>query len=143
MNKEELKTIVDRVQANWNIQPLPAQVPNIYRAWFTVLEEFDYQLVDDIITELVKEDGWAPRPGTVYRRAKDRLSTTPPLAPALAWEEYRRLAYKLDTGVWEEEVMHPVLQRCIGVIGGYHLHTNSDREHFTQIYTQLVNEGYQ
>jgi hypothetical protein len=142
MDKEQLKVVVDRVHASWNIQPLPTQLQTMYRAWFDVLEEFDFEVVNNVISDLVKEDGWAPRPGTVYKRVKDVLSDAPPLSVHLAWEEYRRLAAQLDTGVWEEQPMHRTLQKCISVIGGYHLHTNSDREHFTQIYTQLVNEEY-
>ena len=142
MNKEELKQVVDRVHANWNIQPLPAQLQTIYRAWYELIHSFDYELIDGIITELAKEDSWAPRPGTVYRRAKKSTSTNPPPSVARAWEEYRRLAGLLDSGVWEQSDLHPTLQKCINVIGGYHLHTNSDREHFTQIYTELVNEEY-
>ena len=142
MNKEELKQIVDRVHANWNIQPLPAQLQTIYRAWYELIQGFDYELIDGIITELAKEDSWAPRPGTVYRRAKQSTSTNPPPSVARAWEEYRRLAGLLDSGVWEKGELHPTLQKCITVIGGFHLHTNSDREHFTQIYTELVNEEY-
>jgi len=142
MNKEELKQIVDMIHGNWNITPLPGQIQTIYRTWFSVLEDLDFNTTEGIVLELIKEDGWPPRAGTVYRRAKEHLSTNPPLSPALAWESYRSLAAQLDTGVWEERPMHPTLQKCISVIGGYHLHTNSDREHFNQIYTELVNEVY-
>ena len=142
MTKDELKQIVDMIHGNWNITPLPGQVQTIYRTWFSVLEDLDFNTTEGIVLELIKEDGWPPRAGTVYRRAKEHLSTNPPLSPALAWESYRSLAAQLDTGVWEERPMHPTLQKCICVIGGYHLHTNSDREHFNQIYTELVNEVY-
>lgn len=142
MTKDELKQIVDLVQANWNITPLPTQVQTIYRAWWVLLEDIPYETAEKVVTALMKEDGWAPRAGTVYRRAKELLSTNPSPSPAFAWEEYRRLAGLLDSGVWEEGSMHPTLQKCISVIGGYHLHTNADREHFTQIYTKIVNEDY-
>jgi hypothetical protein len=140
--KEELKQIVDMIHGNWNINPMPGQIQTIYRTWFSALEEIDFDIAERVVLELIKEDGWAPRAGTVYRRAKEHLSTNPPQSPALAWESYRTLAAQVDTGVWEEGVMHPVLKRCINLIGGYHLHTNSDREHFNQIYTELVNEEY-
>lgn len=142
MTKEELKTIVDMIHGNWNITPLPAQIQTIYRTWFGIIGELDYSAVESVVMQLIKEDGWAPRAGTVYRRVKASSSPTPALSPQRAWEDYRRLAAKLDTGVWEEEQLHPTLQKCITVIGGYHLHTNSDREHFTQIYTELLNEEY-
>lgn len=142
MTKEELRAIVDKVHANWNVNPLPAQVQAVYKAWWVLLSEYDAQTVDEVVDTLIKEDGWCPRAGTVYRRVKSVLNPNPAPSAALAWEEYRRLAGKLDSGVWEEEQLHPTLQKCINVIGGYHLHTNSDREHFTQIYTELVNEEY-
>lgn len=143
MTKEELKAIVDMVHANWNVLPLPGQVQTIYRTWFNVIGELDYETVESVVMQLIKEDGWAPRAGTIYRRTQQLLNPNPAPSPALAWEEYRRLATKLDTGVWEQSDLHPTLQKCINVIGGYHLHTNSDREHFTQIYTELVNEEHQ
>ena len=142
MTKEELKAIVDTIHGNWNITPLPAQVQTIYRTWFNTIGELDYELVQDVVQQLIKEDGWAPRAGTVYRRAKEHSSTNPAPSPQRAWEAYRALAAQLDTGVWEQGELHPVLLKCISVIGGYHLHTNSDREHFTQIYTELLNEEY-
>lgn len=142
MTKDELKQIVDLVHANWNITPLPTQVQTIYRAWFALLEEIDHATAEQAVNQLMKEDGWAPRAGTVYRRAKELLSTNPPPSSHIAWETYRGVAAQVDTGVWEPGELHPVLLRCISVVGGYHLHTNSDREHFTQIYTELVNEEY-
>lgn len=141
MTKEELKSLVDRVHANWNIQPLPAQLQTIYKAWFTLLEPFTIELADSIITQLAKEDSWAPRPGTVYNRCKDALDPNPPPNVHYAWEQYRSLAAQLDTGVWQETDMHPVLRNTINIIGGYHLHTNADREHFTQIYLKQLNEN--
>jgi hypothetical protein len=142
MIKEELKTLVDMVHGNWNINPLPGQVQTIYRTWFSILEEIDFNTAESVVLQLIKEDGWAPRAGTVYRRAKESLSTNPAPSPQIAWETYRALAAQLDTGVWERGELHLVLQKCINLIGGYHLHTNSDREHFTQIYTELLNEEY-
>ena len=68
MDKEQLKAVVDRVHASWNIQPLPAQLQSMYRAWFDVVGEFDFEVVNNVISDLVKEDGWAPRPGTVYKQ---------------------------------------------------------------------------
>lgn len=143
MTKDELKQIVDMVHANWNITPLPAQLQTVYKAWWSLLAEFEYDTVNNIVLHLIKQDGWTPRAGTVYRRAKDSLSTNPPQSSALAWEEYRRVAAEVDSGVWEQTVMHPVLQRCISVIGGYHLHTNADREHFIKIYDELVLKEYE
>lgn len=140
MTKEELKEIVDRVHANWNIIPLPAQLQTTYRVWFGQLSEFDASVVNEVVDALIREDSWAPRAGTVYRRVKARLSDNPAPSVARAWEQYRSLAAQLDTGVWEQGELHPTLQKCISVVGGYHLHTNSDREHFTQIYTELLNE---
>ena len=144
MDKEQLREIVDRIHANWNITPLPNQLPTIYRAWWELLEPFDQQLINNIITQLAKEDNWAPRPGTVYKRAIDTLNPNPSPTPPEAWDTYRALAHKIDMGIWEEDQnIHPTLAATIQSIGGYHLHTNSDREHFTQIYTQHKNKEYQ
>lgn len=141
MTKDELKQVVDKVHANWNITPLPAQLPTIYRVWWDLLEPFEFATIDTVINKLIREDSWAPRAGTVYKRALTELDPNPAPTPALAWEQYRTLATKLDTGVWEQQTpLHPTLQKTINTIGGYHLHTNSDREHFTQIYTQHLNE---
>ena len=109
MTKDELKLVVERVHASWNIQPLPAQLQSMYRAWFDVIGEFDFDDVNNVISALVKEDGWAPRPGTVYKRTMDSLRENPPLSVHLAWEEYRRLAAQVDTGVWEQKPMHSTL----------------------------------
>jgi hypothetical protein len=138
MNKEELKQVVDRVHANWNIQPLPAQLQTIYKTWFTLLESLDYTEVDSIITQLAKEDSWAPRPGTIYRRTVD--PDTP--SPAFAWSEYRTIAAQMDSGAYTPANLHPILQKTITTIGGFNLHTNADREHFIQIYTEHVNKEY-
>ncbi len=143
MTKDELRLIVDKVHANWNVTPLPAQVQTIYKVWWGLLEGCDFDVVDSVVDALIKEDGWCPRAGTVYRRVKSGLSPNPAPSVHTAWEDYRRLAAKLDSGVWEEEQLHPTLQKCINLIGGYHLHTNSDREHFTQIYTELLNKEYE
>ena len=143
MTKDELRELVDRMHASWNIQPLPAQLQAIYRAWWLMLEECEASDAQAVLTDLIKEDGWAPRPGTVYRRILERTRPDMPPSPQTAWEQYRSLATQLDTGVWEQQPMHPTLQKTIATIGGYHLHTNADREHFTQIYTKYANEAYQ
>lgn len=142
MTKDELKKIVDRVHANWNVQPLPAQLDNIYRAWWAVLENISYETAEKVLQELVIEDSWCPRPGSVYRRCRDIDRGSAPLSPARAWEEYRRLAAEVDTGVWESGQIPPELAATVRLVGGFHLHTNSDREHFTQIYTEVVNGEY-
>jgi hypothetical protein len=143
MTKEELREIVDRMHASWNIQPLPAQLQTIYRAWWDILSDCDKTVTDSVLTNLIKEDSWAPRPGTIYRRVMERTRPDMPPSSHEAWEHYRTLAAQLDTGVWQEQQMHPTLQKTIATIGGYHLHTNADREHFTQIYTKYANEEYQ
>ena len=143
MTKEELKDIVDTVHANWNIIPLPAQLQHTYRVWYSVIGQHDYQITRDVIQTLIKEDNWAPRAGTVHNRILKKLDPNPAPTPPLAWEQYRTLAKQLDTGIWEEQQLHPKLQQTINTIGGYHLHTNADREHFTQIYTELLNTDHQ
>lgn len=142
MTKDELKKIVDRVHANWNVQPLPAQIDNIYRAWWDLLQSVDYETADTVIHHLSIEDSWCPRPGSVYRKCMDIQRGYSILSPARAWEEYRRLATEVDTGVWESGTMPDELAATVRLVGGFHLHTNSDRDHFTQIYTEVINSSY-
>lgn len=143
MTKDELKQIVDTVHANWNITPLPTQLQTIYKTWWDILHTLETRDVQHALTQLIKEDNWAPRAGTLYRRTINNIDPNPAPDPHMAWEQYRTLAKQLDQGIWEQATIHPTLQTTINTIGGYHLHTNADREHFTQIYLHHLHKEQQ
>lgn len=143
MTKEECVQIVDRVLAHWN-QLANTDAPKAtYNAWWRIVGELDADECHLAIDAIAREDTYMPRAGTVYRRVRDMHTDTLAPTPHEAWAIYRDLAAQLDTGNYTPANLHPVLQQTIKTVGGYALHTNSDREHFIQIYTKQWNETYQ
>ena len=143
MTKEECVEIVDRVLAHWNQLANTGAPKATYNAWWRIIGELDATECHTVIDVIAREDTYMPRAGTVYRRVIDMHTESLAPTPHEAWAIYRDLASQLDSGNYTPTNLHPVLQQTIKTVGGYSLHTNSDREHFIQIYTKQWNETYQ
>ena len=114
-----------------------------YNAWWRIIAELDAKDCHTAIDVIALEDTYMPRAGTIWRRVKDMHTDDLAPNPHEAWAQYRDLASQLDSGNYTPKDLHPTLQQTIKTVGGYALHTNSDREHFIRIYTKHWNETYQ
>lgn len=144
MTKEELVDIVERVYASWNV-PMPAvekRYRQVLNAWWQILANLNKEDVEVAITQLVLQDQpHMPRPGTIYRKTLQHTNNYNPPTPAEAWEQLRQAAEAAHNGTHTHLDIHPTVRHTINQLGGtnaYRLHTNGDRELFTQTYEKAV-----
>lgn len=144
MTKDELIQVVERVYASWN-QQLPAvdkRYKAVMNAWWEILGNLNKQDVDVTINTLIIEDNpHMPRPGTIYRETMRTTSDYNPPTAAEAWDQLRQASEAAHNGTHTNITIHPTVHTAIEQLGGtnaYRLHTNGDRELFTQTYKRAV-----
>lgn len=144
MTKTELKAIVDRIYASWNQTVPAANARTVYESWFRILQDLTVVDVDEAIDELVIQDRYMPRPGTLRRLVIEKLAQMPPApAPLEAWQQLRAMSESAHNGAYARPEMHPCLAGTLQKLGGsaaLGLHTNGDRDAFVEIYTKVVHE---
>lgn len=147
MTKSELCELVERVYASWNNQVPANQQKDVYNAWWLILKNLTKEACDEAITQLVIQDSYMPRPGSIYRQAIRIQHNWNPPTPLIAWEQLRTMAEAANTGTWHPDTqIHPEVKTVARKLGGtkaYTLHTNGDRDLFIQTYQQHLIEQEQ
>lgn len=139
MTRQELTEIVDRIHATWN-QPIPkgADQKTVYSAWWQLLQHLTSEAVHTTIALLAIHEKFMPKPGQILRNTVLRETGWNPPAVAEAWNQLRRAAEASHTGTYNGvHEIHPLVKETIIQLGGmaaYNLHTNGDRESFTNTY---------
>lgn len=146
MDKNETIEVVERIYYSWN-QTLPAVKTSwekLMKAWHTVLANLNKQDVDNTVNNLILEDNpYMPRPGTIYKQTLRNTGTYNPPTPAEAWDQLQQAAQAAHNGTHTNLTIHPTVRQTIEQLGGtnaYRLHTNGDRELFTNTYNKNVQQ---
>lgn len=143
MTKTELKALVDRVYASWN-QSVPASnAKEIYQAWWMILHDLTVVETDAVVNRLVIRNSWMPRPGEIRRLVIAASDVEAPPTPLEAWQQMRQVVEGLHSGSVSPVELHDCVLDAVRRLGGaaaVSLSTNGDREQFSRLYTQVVED---
>ena len=145
MTKEELVELVDRVYASWNQQISALQQKSVYDAWWRILKELECDDCHTALDQLIKQDGYMPRPGALYQQTLKHITGDHPPTPLEAWHQLRQMSEQTNNGTHQPTNTHPLVLQTIQQLGGtkaLNLHTNGDREHFITTYTHNLNNHW-
>jgi hypothetical protein len=141
MKKIECEELVRIAYATYNLQILIADEKHIFRAWYALLGDLEYEDVHDAFTELATYADFMPRPGEVRRRTIDNLSggSNHPDA-ATAWGMLQSMRKATEGGQFYEGERPEALIETLSLLGAsaYDLHTNGDRETFIRVYNKTI-----
>lgn len=141
MTKVECQSLVRMAYAMYNLQLLIADEKNIFRAWYAMVGDLEYEAALDAFTELSIYADFMPRPGEVRRKTIDTLMGDESYPDAAtAWGILQSMRKATEGGqFYEGERPQPLLD-TIAVLGSsvYDLHTNGDRETFVRVYNKTI-----
>lgn len=145
MNKKELANIVDQAYATFN-SSLPVEEERekaVYRAWFDVLHDIEYEEARRAILDLSIKSVFLPRPGDVRRAAiNSRIGMTQFDDPYVAWGKLLTVSHEINSGQFPTLEISEALSLTLKNLGpgAYGLHTNGDRDMFIRVYDHVVQE---
>jgi hypothetical protein len=143
MNKAELQQLVDQVYATYNQQLYEVDKKNVYRAWYDLLNDLEYEETINAFLELAVYETFMPKPGQLRRTVIDARTGEPPHPdPYSAWGIFVGAQKDAHFGT-QTNVPKPIaLQKTLERLGSsaYDMHTNGDREVFIKTYTAVVEE---
>lgn len=142
MTKNELVEIVDRIYATWNQVVPQSSAKSIYDAWWRVIGDLTLEECHQAVDSLAVSDIYMPRPGTLRKTCtfqNNQYGQAP--SPPEAWATLQKLGVASARGEVIQESLHECVSKAISLLGGTSalgLHTNGDRNSFTELYTQVV-----
>jgi hypothetical protein len=145
MNKLELADIVDQAYATFNAA-LPQEELRekaVYRAWYDVLHDVEYQEAKRAILDLAVKTVFLPKPGDVRRSAiNSRIGMTQFDDPYVAWGKLLTISHEINSGQFPTLKISEDLSITLKNLGpgAYGLHTNGDRDMFIRVYDHVVQE---
>lgn len=135
MNKQECVQVTETIHAMWN-KTLPDNQSSrlaTLRAWFMVLEDAPADGILKAASKLAEKEQFFPPVGIIKQHYINALPGADPI-PAEAWNIYCRIRDKYNAGtITPNENISEKLTRTIHQVG-LNLHTNQDRQHFTETY---------
>lgn len=144
MKKTELVELVDRVYATWNQVVPQSSAKVIYEAWWRLLSDLSPEDCHRSVDLLAIADSYMPRPGAlrrhVFHQGQNNQSSLAP-QPAEAWATLQAVAVASARGEYLQVQLHPCVQKAVALLGGtaaLGLHTNGDRNSFTELYKEVV-----
>jgi len=140
LTKTELVEIVDRIYASWNTVVPKSNEKQIYEAWWRIIGHLDFEDVHIAIDELVRRDSYMPRPGSVAAEVAIAGEDRPP-TPEEAWAAVQKMGLNTASGIHTSEKLHYCVAQTIALLGGtqtFSMHTNGDRNTFTDAYNRVV-----
>jgi hypothetical protein len=141
MTKLECQELVRIAYAMYNLQILIADETHIFRAWYAMVGDLDYEAATDAFTELATYADFMPRPGEVRRKTIDMLDGGGRHPDgATAWGILQSMRKATEGGQFYEGDKPEALLEAIKLLGAsvYDLHTNGDRETFLRVYNKVV-----
>jgi hypothetical protein len=141
VTKLECQTLVRIAYAMYNVQLLIADEKNVFRAWYNMLADIEYDVANEAFTDLAIYADFLPRPGEVRRKAID-MTTAGEGFPdaATAWGILQAMRKATESGQFYEGDRPEPLMDTMSLLGAsaYDLHTNGDRETFVRVYNKTV-----
>lgn len=142
MTKNELVELVDRVYASWNQVVPQSSAKVIYEAWWRLLSDLQLEECHQVVDSLAISDSYMPRPGAIRRETLCRYNSAGRAPSAQeAWATLQKVAAAAARGEYIQVSLHECLSEAITLLGGtpaLALHTNGDRNSFTEVYNQVV-----
>jgi len=143
MTKEELMGLVQQVYATYDKQLLDVDKKMVYRAWYDLLNDLEYEEAINAFLELAVYETYMPKPGQLRRAVIDtQTGTTPHLDGYSAWGIFMTAQKDANFGTQTNMPKPEALQKTLEKLGSaaYEMHTNGDREVFVRVYNDVVNE---
>lgn len=141
MTKHECEELTRIAYAMYNLQILLADEKHIFRSWFAMLSDIDYDVASEAFNDLAIYANFLPRPGEVRRKAIDMVTggESHPDA-ATAWGILQSMRKATEGGQFYEGERPQALLDTISLLGSsaYDLHTNGDRETFVRVYNKTI-----
>lgn len=143
MNKIELANIVDQAYATFN-SSLPVEEERekaVYRAWFDVLHDIEYEEARRAILDLSITSSFLPKVADVRRAAINSRNGITQFDDAyVAWGKLLTVSQEINTGQFPTQEISEALSLTLKNLGPgvYGLHTNGDRDMFIRVYDQIV-----
>jgi len=142
LNKNELKDLVQQVYATYNQKLLIVDEQVIYRAWFELLHDLEYEDAKRGFIRLATHEKFMPRPGDVRRATIDMQTKIPPFLDGYsAWGIFTSVIREVNSGAQTERPpFDEALRNTLKELGesAYNMHTNGDREVFVRVYEKNV-----
>lgn len=142
LTKNELVELVDRVYATWNQVVPQSSAKVIYEAWWRLLSDLSLEDCHQAVDSLAIADNYMPRPGALRKLVTCQNSEySQPPSPQEAWATIQRLGEASAKGEYLQVSLHACVSEAIRLLGGTSalaLHTNGDRNSFTELYTRVV-----
>lgn len=141
MTKLECQELVRIAYAMYNVQLLIADEKHVFRAWYNMLSDIDYEAANDAFTDLAIYADFLPRPGEIRRKAID-MTTAGESHPdaATCWGILQAMRKATEGGQFYEGERPQALIETMSLLGASanDLHTNGDRETFVRVYNKTV-----
>ena len=141
MNKFECEELTRIAYAMYNLQILLADEKHIFRSWYSMLSDIDYDVASDAFNDLAIYANFLPRPGEIRRKAIDTITggESHPDA-ATAWGILQTMRKATESGQFYQGERPEAMIEAMSLLGGSasDLHTNGDRETFVRVYNKVV-----
>lgn len=136
MDKEETWKLIRVVYGWYNQVPYGDDKPFLVEGWRRLLGDFPFKDVLDRATEIASISKVMPTPGGIRRYIIDSMVGERPPSVQEAWAWLQKRNNDLSSGTWSQDTPHSVMVETMQAIGGVitGLHTNGDREYFSQVY---------
>lgn len=142
MNPTEVWNLVRLVYASYNQYPFDKDKKILVEAWTSLLGEYDYEAASRYAMEVASISKVMPTPGGIRRYIIDRTMADRPPTVQEAWAWLQQRSTEMNSGTWSEQTPHPVIVETMKALGStaIGLHTNGDRDYFTQVYNAKLQQ---
>lgn len=143
MTKAEIMPLVDQAYATYNQTLYEVDKKTVYRAWYDLLWDIDYEEAHAAFLQLAITEKFMPRPGDIRRAAIDaRIKVPPHLDGYSAWGVFVTLQKNAHFGTPTEIAVPEALRMTLERLGeaAYDMHTNGDREAFLRVYEKVIEQ---
>ncbi len=141
MNKFECEELTRIAYAMYNLQILLSDEKHIFRSWFAMLSDIEYDVASEAFNDLAIYANFLPRPGEVRRRAID-MTTGGEKHPdaATSWGILQSMRKATEGGQFYQGERPEAMIETMSLLGASanDLHTNGDRETFVRVYNKVV-----
>jgi hypothetical protein len=143
VNKEQTIELVRQAYATYNQAVPELDTKDIYRAWYDLLHDLDYEQAKAAFLDLATYERFMPRPGDIRRRTIDSNTKIPVQLDAYsAWGMFQTIIKNANSGTHTNVQKPDALIKVLEQLGeaAWGMHTNGDRDVFVRTYERVVSE---
>lgn len=137
MTDDEVRKLIDHVNASWGRAPYKEEVTSQRKAWTVFVHDLSYDDVLRVVNEMALYSQYTPKPGDVRRRVM--AGKIPD--PLEAWGMLQQVRHAINSGssyTGLSGAVKLVYDRLGDQALG--LHTNGDRDRFCETYERVMQE---